>query len=771
MEPSKPGIPYQTNQGQVVSFVPKTSPEEEISLRDYWLVVSKRRWSVITVFVIIVVLTTITSFHATPIYRATTRLQIDSENPNIISIDEVMNVSPSDRDYQQTQYQLLQSRSLARKVIEELDLANSPEFTSIDSAFLRFVNAMNPRRLITGLLGALRGGGEERQPSAEEREEGLMSDLIDEYLGRLQVDPERNTRLVSVSFSGMYPKVVFEIADTHARLFIEHNLGLKFAASTDAIEWLDQHLGQLKKKVEESEADLHRYKEKNSIVSLEERQNIIVQRLSELNSALTRAKTDRIRLETLYQQVTKYAGTEAVIESLPSVINNSLIQELKTEYIGLQAEYNRIANKYGAKHPHIVEITSKRDLIGEKVRAEVQKIINSIKTEYEIALAEENVLKEALEEQKREAMELNKKAIRYGVLKREAESNKEVFNVVLNRLKETDLTRGLKASNITIVDPAELPQYPIRPRKKLNIILAAVIGLMVGVGLAFFFEYLDDTVKTPDDLKRYFGMPFLGPIPHHDFSQHASQKYPELVTFFDPKSKVSEAYKGLRTSILFSIPKEGGKAIMITSAGPAEGKSLTVANLAVSLAQTGNSVCILDCDMRKPRLHKLFHFENEEGLTSVLVGKTPLAGVTRNGIIQGLSLIPCGQRPPNPSELLGSPQMQTLLDDLRHLYDFIIMDSPPLAAVTDSVVLARIADGVCLVIKGGETGRDVINRGVDLLRNAQAQILGAVINNIDIANKRYYYYYQYYYYSYYGDEDEGPRSKLSGKRHRRHRSL
>jgi capsular exopolysaccharide synthesis family protein len=599
----------------------------------------------------------------------------------------------------------------------------------------------------------------------------MMSDLIDEYLDRLGIDPERNTRLVSVSFSGTHPEIITRIANTHAHLFIEHNLGLKFAASTEAIEWLDQHMGQLKKKVEESEVELHRYKEENSIVSLEERQDIIVQHLSELNSALTRAKTDRIRLETLYNQVTKYTGKDGVIESLPSVINNSLIQGLKTEFIGLQAEYNRISNKYGRKHPHIVEVISKRDLIGEKIKSEVQKIIESIKTEYEIALSEESVLQEAMEVQKREAMDLNKKAIQYGVLKREAESNKQVFDVVLNRLKETDLTRGLKASNITVVDPAEVPRYPVRPRKKLNIILAAIIGLMGGIGLAFFFEYLDDTVKTPDDLKRYFGIPFLGPIPFHDFSQHTTQKYPELVTFFDPKSQVSEAYNGLRTSILFSIPKEGGKAIMVTSAGPSEGKSLTVANLAVTLAQTGNQVCILDCDMRKPRLHKLFHLENEEGLSSVLVGKTPLSDVTHAGIVQGLSLIPCGQRPPNPSELLGSPQMQSLLNELRAIYDYVIMDSPPLAAVTDSVVLARFVDGVCLVIKGGETIREVVTRGVDLLRNANAHILGAVINNIDVTRKSYYYYYQYYYYSYYGDEDEGAQSRMSGKRHRRSRGI
>jgi capsular exopolysaccharide synthesis family protein len=733
---------------------------KEIHLRDYWRIISKRRWTVITVFIIILVTTTIVTLRKTPIYKATIKLQIDSENPNVISIDEVMNVSPSDRDYNQTQYKLLQSRKLAKAVIQELQLDKSPEFISEGGGE---PSALNPIRILSSIFGA--GDG----PSAPEGEDtAKMSKLITAFLKRLKVEPERNTRLVNVSFTGKSPEIITRIANSHARLFIEQNLLLKATASTEAIEWLDQHLGQLKKKVEESEADLHRYKEENKIVSLEEKQNIIVQRLSELNTAVTQAKTERISLETLYNQIIKYAGKEAVIESLPSVINNKLIQELKAKYITLQAEHRKVSQKLGNKHPHIIEITSEMRIIRDKIQSEVKKIINSIKTEYEIALAQETVLKEALEEQKKEAMELNQKAIRYGVLKREAESNAQVFNMVLNRLKETDLTRGLKASNIRIIDPAEVPQRPIKPNKGLNIFLAAIVGLMGGIALALFVEYLDDTVKTPEDLKRYFDIPFLGPIPHHDFEQHKIQKYPELITHFDPKSRISEAYKGLRTSILFSMPGEGGKSILVTSAGPKEGKSLTVANLAITLGQTGNRVCILDCDMRKPRLHKIFRIPDEPGLSSILVGQATPDQVIQNGFIPGVKVVPCGQKPPNPSELLGSTRMQVLIKTLKKDYDYIIIDSPPLAAVTDSMLLARISDGICLVIKGGDTSREVISRGVDLLINAHANILGAVINNIDVAKKTYYYYYQYYYYNYYGDEwKENKKGKLF-KRRRRH---
>ncbi|MBN2374291.1 polysaccharide biosynthesis tyrosine autokinase [bacterium] len=752
---------------------------EEPHLRDYWRVISKRRWTVITVFAVILVTTAISTFRQIPIYQAKIKMQIDAENPNVIKFEEVMNLSPSDRDYNQTQFKILQSRNLARMVIEELRLDESPEFKSEKETegIFQFLNPGKIFSAISGFFAAiLQKESEIEMPDESGKsghslnEEGTppispeMSLLIDAFLKRLSVEPERGTRLVNVSFSGKYPGIVTQITNTLSRLFIEHNLQLKFAASTEALEWLDGHLGQLKKKVEESEEKLHRYKEEHGIIAIEEKQNIIVQRLSELNSALTNAKTERIRLETLYNQVTKYEGKGAVIESLPSVINNNLIRTLKTDYISLQAEHNKTSQKFGEKHPHIIEISSKMEVIGEKIQAEVKKIIGSIKTEYEIAIAQESVLREALEDQKKEALDLNQKAIQYNVLKREAQSNEQVFNVVLNRVKETDLTRGLKASNIRIIDYAELPQRPIKPNKRFNILLAAIVGLMGGIGIAFFFEYLDDTIKTPEDLKRYFGIPFLGPIPHYEFNQSKAKEFPELITFNDPKSQISEAYKGLRTSILFSIPGEGGKAILITSAGPGEGKTITLANLAVTLAQAGSKVCVLDCDMRKPRVHKIFKMKNEAGVSSLLIGKALVEDVIHDVFVQGLKIIPCGQRPPNPSEILASTQMQSLIESMKESYDYILIDSPPIVAVTDSVMLSRIVDGVCIVIHGGDTGRELVRRSIDLLKGAQAHILGATINNIDVAKKSYYYYYQYYYYSYYGDEGNG--HKRIKKRHK-----
>ena len=743
--------------------------EEEIHLRDYWRVIMKYRWTVVTMFIIVLVTVAIATFSMDPVYKATAQILIDKENPNILSIQEVMSLDARDVDYYQTQYKILQSRSLARAVIKAMDLAHHKEFVDMgqERGLAALINSI--KESLSSLLRSLFPSRKGSQASADltpaeiqEREEGK---LIDKFLDRLQVEPIRNSHLVNISFLAHDPTLTARVVNALADQYIQHNLRLKYEASIDASEWLNKNVGELKKKVESSEEALHSYKEENKIVSLEEKQDIIVQKLSELNTAVTDAKTKRIRLETLYNQAMKFKNNWEMLESLPSVMNNPLIQELKKNYITLLAEYTRESKQYGEKHPHIIKINSELTALRNRIQSEVQKIVDSIKTEYEIAVAQEKVLIDALNEQKEEALELNKKAIQYNVLKRDAESNQQMFEVVLNRLKETDLTRGLKTSNVRIIDRAEVPEYPLKPNKKLNLLMGALVGLFAGVGLAFFFEYLDNTIKTPEDLKRYLDLPFLGPVPHLDLAETAGLPCPEMIALYKPKSHISEAYKGLRTSVLFSFPDHGPKALLITSASPSEGKTITSANLAITMAQGGSRVVMLDCDMRKPRLHRLFSMKNERGISNLLVGQCQIKDVIQDGPVANLKVITCGHRPPNPSELLVSDRLSQILAELKEEFDHIIIDSPPLVAVTDSVIISRIVDGVILVIHGGVTSREVIKRGCDLLKNVKAPLLGAIINNIDLGKRSYYYYYQYYYYQYYGDgEQKGERRRRRRKR-------
>lgn len=743
--------------------------EEEIHLRDYWQVVMKYRWTIFTLFTIIVATVALVTFKTIPVYKATAQILIDRENPNVLSIEEVVSVGARDINYYQTQYKILRSRSLAKVVIDTLNLVYHPEFNNNhqkeDKNILTSVREWF-KSLITTLTSTFSESPvSSAPPTIEELKIRQESKMIDAFLGKLQIEPTRNSNLVDINFLAQDPVLAAKAANTLAEQYIQQSLQIKYEAAIEASDWLNQHVGDLKKKVESSEEALHSYKEQNRIVSLEEKQNIIVQKLSELNSAVTEAKTKRIGLETLYNQVKIFKHNKEAIESLPSVINNSLIQTLKTNYITLLAEYNRESQKYGPKHPHIIKISSELETIGKKIESEVKKIVSSIETEKEIALAQEKVMVEALEEQKLEALDLNKKAIQYNVLKRDAESNQQMFEVVLNRLKETDLTRGLKSSNVRIIDRAEVPDVPIKPKKKLNLMLAAIIGLFSGIGLAFFFEYLDNTIKTPEDLKRYLDLPFLGPVPHLDIAKMKGVSTPELITLHKGKSHISEAYKGIRTSILFSFPDTSPKSILITSASPSEGKTLTIVNLAITMAQSGAKVVVIDADMRKPRLHRILKIKNEKGISNLLIGQCSPKEALQESPIPNLSLITCGQHPPNPSELLVSSALKTILDELKGQFDLILIDSPPVAAVTDAVIISRLVDGVVLVIHGGTTGREIIMRGRDLLQKANAHLLGAVINNINITKRSYYYYYQYYYYQYYG-EDEKSSKKLRRKKQR-----
>ncbi len=735
---------------------PQESFKEEegnVNLRDYWRVILIYRWTIITIFIIVTMVGFIHTYKMSPIYKATAKIQIKVGNPNIVSIKEVISIDAQyDWNYHQTQYDILKSCSMAKAVIDALDLKHHKEFVSNENkSTAQKTTAYSPEEL-------------------KARHE---SNLIGVVRSNLLIEPIRNSNTVNISYTSHDPSLAAKVANAFAEQYIQYNLQLKHKASKEASHWLNEQVGDLKKKVKDSHEALYAYKEQNQILSLEEKQNIIIQELSKLNNTYIEAKTKRIGLETLYNQSQKFKSSrrnrrnvkyQEAIESLPTVINNALIQSLKISYISLLSEFNRESKKYGPKHPHIIQIDSKLKVIEKKINSEATKIVNSIKTEYEIALAQEKVLLNALNEQKKEALELTKKAILYNVLKVDVENNKHMFDVVLNRLKETDLTSGLTTSNVRIIDKAFIPKAPIKPNKKANLMLAAIIGLFMGIGAAFFLEYLDNTIKTPKDLKRYLDLSFLGLIPHMDTSRIKEVSNPALISLHRSQSHFNEAYKSLQTSIMFSFPNTTSKSILITSTLSSEGKSLTCANLAVTIAQSGAKVVIIDGDMRKARLFHLFKLNNQKGLSNLLIGQCTMEEVLQKGPVPNLSIITSGHHPSNPPELLVSPSLKKVIDELKIRYDLIIIDSPPIVPLTDSVIISNIVDGVALVIHGGVTDSEVILQGLDFLKKSNARILGAIINNIDLTKRGRYYYYKYYYYHYYGNEEMRTK-KRSKKNH------
>jgi len=738
---------------------------QEIHLKDYLRVILKRKWIIGTCTVIVLTLAVLSSMNKEPYYQASVRLSIQKQNASVVLFPN-MAFPLYDPDYYQTQYTILRSRPLAERVIKKLRLEESPEFKAsprrkfnfdIPGMVFSLLKKLNPVRLFSTSSSAK---GSIKPSNA--KNDGISPALVNAFIGRLGVSPMKDTKMVvDLSFTGRYPKVIAEIANAVAEEYINMTLEAKIEAAQKMMRKLNEQLAQQRKKVEESEIALQKYKEKENIVSLEERQNIVVQRLSQLNALVTGVKTERIAIETRYKELKKLSDQPEMIESLPSILSNAMIQQLKTDYVALQRRYSEASKKFGAKHPKMLELRSQIGLMKQKIALEVKKNVTSLMTEYKVAQSKEATLTEALESQKKDAIELNRKAIEYKILERDAQSNRQMYNILITKMKEADVSSDLKGTDIRVIDPAQIPGSPIGPKRGFNILFAAFIGLGLGMAFAFFLEYIDTSMKTPEDIKR-IQIPYMGFIPTFHTNNHL-----ELIVQEDPKSLISEAYRTLRTGILFSGSKPSPQFIQVTSAGPQEGKTITAANVATVMAQSGSRVLIMDCDMRKPRIHEIFGMPNAHGLSDLLVNGEEGFSFIKKTNVPNLDIIACGTIPANPSELLGSKRMQRFLTLLGEKYDRIIMDSPPVLAVTDSIVLSRLVEGIILVVGAGASSKNGVTRAVELLKEVNARICGAVLNNLNVDKERYYYS-RYYYYNYgkygsYAYGDNGNRKKKRKK--------
>jgi len=721
--------------------------EKEVNLRDYWKVIRKRQWIIIAFFLIVVITTAIGTFTMKPIFRATTTIQINKENPQVVNFQEIFAVNTMDMDYYQTQYKVLECRSIAKRVVQNLKLAEHAEFLpKPETPFQKWrSNILNP---ISGLFtSSNKISNSKKDPSEGEKETAL----INQFLGKLNIEPIRNSRLVKIHFDSNYPELSAQVPDNLATAYIQQNLETRFVATQQAKEWLTGQLDDLKAKVERADEALQAFGSKHDIISLEEKENVTIQRLTELNEALTKAESERMAKEALYKQT-----KDRNFDSLPSILENRLIMDLRQAHIQLEAQYMKLSETFKPEYPEMVRLKSQMQTIQKRIDAEINKIVTGIKNAYESSLRKESLLREAFEKQKAKAQEMKEKAIQYNILKRESDTNKELYKGLLQRMKEAGISAGIMASNIQVIDQAELPTKPYKPNTRLNLLLAAVVGLFLGIGLAFFFEYLDNTVKTPEDVEQLIRLPSFGMVPEISYERQrrleSGKSCPvELITFGHPKSMLSEAYRNIRTSILLSFPERPPKKFVITSPNPIEGKTTTVINTAIALSQTSAQVIVIDSDMRKPRVHKIFGEENGVGLSNFLSGNADLESVIKKSNIPNLFYIPSGPIPPNPSELIGSKLFKSMMESLGEQFDHIILDSPPVLGFADSIILSTAVDGVILVVLGGKTPRETLQRAKEVLLQVNAKILGVVINRVDIQRSDYgYYYYRYHYY--YGKE-------------------
>jgi capsular exopolysaccharide synthesis family protein len=730
-----------------VVAMPRRFPTFDLSPRephlyDYLLILRKHQWLIVSFLVAVVTIVSIATFRMKPVYVTTARIEIDRENSNILpfpGIDTYDFMMDMD-NYIETQSRILTSETLALQTIRNSGLIPHGEMQGAPAGSEAFTS---------GNLA-----NHKRPPE------------LGEFLGSLSVRRVPQSRLLDVSFESTSPQLAAEILNAHVQNFLEQNFRSRYDTTNRATEFLTSQLSDLKVQVQEAEDARLAYERQHQIWELDGNQNITTQRLNDLNRQLTDAQSERMRKEALYEFAK--AGN---LDVIPQLRENSSLQDLMRKRSELYSQFTDALNQYGPNFPKVQRLQSHLKEIDGLMDNEKANILETMGNDYNAARQREGLLNEALNEQKNEVTLMSQSLVEYNILKRQADANKTMYDGLLTKLKEANIAAGLKSSNIRVVDPAMVPSTPARPSKTKNIGLSLLVGLVGGIGLALLREYLDNTVKTPNDVENLVRLPSLAVVPTFTIddgigrrgrllggaSANGHEKRIELVAQHLPKSQMSEAFRALRTALLLSQADHPPQVILVTSALPREGKTTAAANLAVTLAQLGDRTLLIDADLRKPGVGRLLNMTDGKyaGLSSYLAGVSSLDLVTvPHSAIPNLVAIPTGPLPPNPADLLSSHRLAEALRQLRNEYKFIVLDSPPIMAATDAVILSVQADGVLLVVRSGETPKEAFTRSRDLLASVNCHLLGVVLNAVDSTAPDYYYSYRYYPYSYgYGPQE------------------
>jgi capsular exopolysaccharide synthesis family protein len=704
--------------------VRQEQPEEgsAFDLREYWRVVLKRRLTVITFAAIVLAVVGLYSFLVRPTYTAKGTLLIERE-PNILSFEEIFQIETFNDDYFQTQYKLLQSQTLAEDTIARLKLHENAAFA--------------------GKVKKGKDGGGWTDPV-------FMGRLVEAFQDRLGVKPVRQTRLVEVSFKDRDPKFAAEVLNALFDAFIDMNVQKKFQATEQATEFLTGQIAGIRSEIDRDERKLQEYGAEKNIIALSDTETTVVEKLGELNKALTAAQIDMIQKETYYNEIRM-----ASPDYIPEAINNPLIQRLREDYVRMSREYTKKQETFLPDYPEMKRLKTELDAAKIALENETGGLIKGAYSDYQAALKQYRSLNAVFNRQKQDAIQLNSNAILYNSLKNEVANKESLLENLMRRQSETGVSarlKGLRTSNVWIVDRAKVPIRPSSPRKKLNMVLALMLGLFGGLGLAFLFEHLDSSVKSFEDVEKYAKLPSLGMVPSFtpnktgggtDDRPHSI----ELVTHFAPKSTYSENYRSIRTTLLLAMSDSKLKTIAVTSALPREGKTATTSNLGVTLAQAGKNVVIVDADLRKPCMNRIFKLKGRSGLVNYLAAGMVLRDLVQPTAIPKLYVVSAGPVPPNPVELLGSEKMTVMLDELKKVFDYILLDTPPVLAVSDALVMGPHLDGAILVVRGGQTSRDALRSAREMLDKHKITTLGVIINDVRVRDYDYYYmgrYYKYY---------------------------
>ncbi|MBI4314023.1 MAG: polysaccharide biosynthesis tyrosine autokinase [Candidatus Omnitrophica bacterium] len=647
-------------------------------------------------------------------YQAKARLLIDRYVSDPVRFDSGQSGPLRDAEFLATEYQLIGSRMVAEQVLQELNLPGFPPFSY------------------------------SRDPAAM-------------LMAMIRIVPVRGTKLADVVATSGNPKLAMRIASAVAQVYTQMNLDRRKEQNTGGVEWLHEEVSRTESQLKAAQEALQRFKEEHQMVSLEDRQNVIVQRLTEISSAATEAKTGRLKAEAELSELERALAGGLLMEDLPVVQRNEVVVTLKGKISTKQGELVERRNVYGELHPAIAQLESEMELLKRQLQTEVQKVVEVARLEYASARAKEVELQQALTEQEQLALDLNRLELDYRNLNREVQASTEIYNSLAKRLKELEVAESLQTNNVRVVDDAKLPEIPVSPDRKRIAQTGLLLGLLIGAGSAFFREAVSTTIRTRKDMEELLGFPFLGRVLRVSIPKNRRHTNSSLFFMNQSDSVASEGVRAVRTTLEFLLPEAPCHRLLITSSLPEEGKSLVSANLAVALQELGRKVILIDADMRRPTLFRIFNVPLEPGLSTYLLGQAGLEDIVQvPKACQGLTVVPSGAVPHRPADLLAGQKMAELLEEFSKSFQYIILDTPPVLAVADATILSRLAGGAIVVARSHQTHREALLVMRQQLTQTPLKFIAAVLNDVR-AQSEYGYRYGHYYHQGYRQKQKRPK--------------
>jgi capsular exopolysaccharide synthesis family protein len=725
--------------------------EYDVDLRSYFKIIRDRWVITVSVAVVVLLITIISTYTTTPIYTAESQVLIE-RNRGKSALEQ--NLYYYEPDFLETQSVIIRSENVALKVVNNLQLATKYKryFFKDDPGGFSLVGFIREKagtllKTVTSLLGSTDKSGETEALNSIEFEPKSDEEIIAGIIrGGLNVVPVRNTKVVAISYTNEDPAITRLVANEVVKAYMDEMLDIKLSTSSYSLKWMTKKAAEERDKLERSERELQQFMRENDLVTVENRLTVLPQKLSEFGSQQSKAEAEKQELQNLLDQVKSANNVSEKLEQIPLFASDGVLKDIRERIYKASKNIQELSKKYGRKHPVMIKARDELKILKEEKKFEIERIVSSIKNSYELAASKEKNLYGLLGTTKNEMLDLNEKFMQYSIMKRAVDSNRVLYDTLQSSIKKQGVTEQAQSVNIWVIEKADLPKAPAKPNKRRNLLLGLLLGVFSGIGLAFFIEYLDNTVKNSRQIEEKFGLTVLGSV------EELKGKGKNIDTHvrYNLLSSLAESYRLIRSALLLSTADHPPKVVLITSMSSAEGKTATVINLARMLAQDRKSVLIIDCDLRRPRMHSLLGLPNDRGLSVYLAGNSDEYTILKIPD-EEIAFIPSGPVPPDPAELLGSGRMETLLSEVAKTFDFVLFDSPPVGAVTDSLTLSRYADGTILVVAAGSTTVEMLENGVKKMRDIHARILGVVLNRVRKMDRDSY---QYGYGAYYGRDND-----------------